>query len=89
MNGIVAQTAEHYAFAPRGFARGKSAIRHRVGLRGHKQWRVYGRRVYTCFSARPGRCQREAARPTRSSSTAWEETLRLVTVRIIAWLPGI
>ena len=59
MNGIAAQTAEHYelAFTPRGFAPGKSPVRHRVVIRipGHQHWRIYGRKVYYArFAARPG-----------------------------------
>lgn len=58
MNGIAAQTAEHYelAFAPRGFAPGKTPVRHRVVIRvlGHQHWRVYGRKVYYArFAATP------------------------------------
>lgn len=58
MNRIAAQTAEHYelAFAPRGFAPGKTPVRHRVVIRipRHKHWRVYGRKVYYArFAATP------------------------------------
>ncbi|MGH9534297.1 MAG: VWA domain-containing protein [Terriglobales bacterium] len=59
MNGIAAQTAEHYelAFTPRSFAPGKALTRHRVVIRipRHRHWRVYGRKVYYArFAAAPG-----------------------------------
>jgi VWFA-related protein len=64
MNGIAAQTAEHYelAFAPRGFAPGKTPVRHRVVIRipRHKHWRIYGRKVYYArFADAPRRAPRQ------------------------------